>query len=429
MADNYIPSNFEPRFNSFVGKTGIIVGVLLMPPVFSLLFTVGPFIYNESKYLWIISILSIGASLIFILRRHKINSGKSLIYFACLVLVFIEIIFRLYVNLFAQQQKSALEEQSNFTYAADAAYVGHPFLQFIGKHKTALKGNEALGKLPPFNNFGFVGKDFKYEKDSNIIRVACLGESTTADGYPAILETYLNNHRTDSSMHYEVLNFGHAFWTTNHSVVNFALNVLDFHPDYIVIHHGWNEEKVRDAEPGEFRGDYFHDLKVFSPSKIYDRYLIRVSAFYRFVKFKFDQSPEWTTLVGVIEKKRERKQPQFQNLAELKPFERNLTSIINLALVNNIHVILTTLPHSTDPNIGLGWARVSIDQCNTVSRSIAHQFENKIQFADLDSMITGKHNEVFKDLGHVNDDGRKMKAEVIGELIHKSLPSFVQGNK
>jgi hypothetical protein len=47
------------------------------------------------------------------------------------------------------------------------------------------------------------------------------------------------------------MNFGHPYWTTNHSVVNFMLNVLDFHPDFVVIHHGWNEERARNFPPGE----------------------------------------------------------------------------------------------------------------------------------------------------------------------------------
>ena len=48
---------------------------------------------------------------------------------------------------------------------------------------------------------------------------------------------------------------------------------------------------------------------------------------------------------------------------------------------------------------------------------MAEEFKNKILFVDLDSLITGKHNEIFKDLGHVTDEGRTMKSEWIGKAI------------
>src|SRR4030095_14123746 len=104
---------------------------------------------------------------------------------------------------------------------------------------------EVTENLSTFNNFGFVGRDFAYAKPPGVIRIAALGASTTADGYPAMLEEYLNALQSNR---FEVMNFGQGYWTSAHVLVNFVLNVIDFAPDYIVIHQAANDELARASE-------------------------------------------------------------------------------------------------------------------------------------------------------------------------------------
>jgi hypothetical protein len=204
------------------------------------------------------------------------------------------------------------------------------------------------------------------------------------------------------------------------------LNVLDFNPDFIVIHHGWNEEKIRNAMPGEFRGDYTHTFKEFGAPDVPDRLPIRVSVIYRMLKFHFDKTPSWASLGGSIQVKRKESDANYNNLDELKPYRRNLENIIRVALQHNIKVVMTTLPHSSDPKIPMYYGFKSIDQCNAINRELAQQFRDTISFVDLDSLITGHHNEIFKDLGHITDAGRSLKAEAIGKVIAAQTQSISQ---
>ena len=395
----------------------MVTGLLLLPFVFEKIFAMGALRTGERDSLLTFSLLLIALSALFFFRRQKINATLALVFFSIVLLISVELIARLSVKVFGSSATiKTMREECNWTYLDSSAYAGHPFLQFTGKPAVALKGNKALGNLRPYNNFGFIGPDFQYAKPAGVIRVACLGESTTADGYPAFLENYLNSKRSDSNR-FEVMNFGHAYWTTNHSLVNFMLNVLDFHPDYIVIHHGWNEEKVRNVPPAEFRGDYSHAFKVFERPHITDKYPIRLSIIFRMMKFSYDKSPSWSSLGGSVQYPRKESGAAFANLDELKPYRRNLENIIDVALLRNIRVVLTTLPHSTDPHIPLYYAHTSIDQCNAITRGIAKGFKERISFVDLDSLLTGRHNEIFKDLGHVTDVGRTMKSEAIGTVI------------
>jgi hypothetical protein len=52
-----------------------------------------------------------------------------------------------------------------------------------------------------------------------------------------MMEDYLNAHASAGDGRFEVLNFGLGFYTTAHSLVNYVLNVVDYHPGYLVIHH------------------------------------------------------------------------------------------------------------------------------------------------------------------------------------------------
>src|SRR5205823_10805302 len=247
--------------------------------------------------------------------------------FNLLVLISVEVGARSAVKLFFPSKEVSLARRANFTYDELRKLTGHPFLQFNGISSTT--GNQRLGwyfsnlnsrplegvdsfkastgNLDIFNNFGFVGRDFAYAKPPGVIRIAALGASTTADGYPAILEEYLNARVAAQSNRFEVMNFGQGFWTSAHVLVNFVLNVIDFAPDYIIIHQAANDQHARAPET-EFRGDYSHYLKVFQQPRIIDRYILRVSVPYSALKYYLKQYPEWMFVEAASQIRR--KEPQ-----------------------------------------------------------------------------------------------------------------------
>ncbi|PYM02354.1 MAG: hypothetical protein DMF19_03425 [Verrucomicrobia bacterium] len=343
--------------------------------------------------------------------------------FNLLVLISIEVGVRSAVKLFFPNKEVSLARRAAWTYDELRRMTGHPFLQFNGVPSTTgeiyrvLKpggrGNQVTVNLSTFNNFGFVGRDFAYAKPPGVIRIAALGASTTADGYPAMLEEYLNARVAAQSNRFEVMNFGQGYWTSAHVLVNFVLNVIDFAPDYVIIHQAANDEHARASE-AEFRGDYSHYLKVFQPPRIIDRYILRVSVPYRALKFYLNPNPEWTFIEPASQIRR--KEPQRPlNARELGVFRRNIETIIDVASARQIKVVLTTMPHSTDeryPHL----QRHYIDQFNEVLRSIAAN-NDRLLFVDLDKLMTGKDNHLFLDVVHVNDTGRRMKAEYLGKCI------------
>jgi hypothetical protein len=400
-------------FRKFVSGYALIISLLIAPPIFERFFAMLSLFQGERVILWIASVLLMSISLYGFFGRLR----RTWVYFVLFNLVFlisVELGVRAAVKLFFPNKEVSLARRANFTYDELRKFTGHPFLQYKGVPSTT--GNQVTGNLSTFNNFGFVGRDFAYAKPSGVIRIAALGASTTADGYPGLLEEYLNARVAAQSNRFEVMNFGQGYWTSAHVLVNFVLNVIDFAPDYIIIHVAANDEGAR-APEAEFRGDYSHYLKVFQPPWIWDRYILRVSVPYRALKFYVNPNPEWMFVEAASHIPRKLPQRAL-NARELGVFRRNIETIIDVASARQIKVVLTTMPRLTDEHLHHidQFNAKGIDQENEVLRSIAANHD-RLLFVDLDKLMTGKENHLFLDAVHVNDTGKRMKAEYLGKCI------------
>jgi GDSL-like lipase/acylhydrolase family protein len=408
-------------FRTLIAAYALAIGVLIAPPIFDRGFSMLHLLARERPWLWAASVGVVLAGLYCRFGRWR-SWAVTFILFNGLVLTTVELGARFGIRQYFPQRQLELRRWGDATYEDLFAYQGHPFLQFTGKPRAALRGNRTLGNLSPFNNFGFIGGDFTYEKPPAIVRVAALGGSTTADGYPAIMESFMNHNTGDDAERYEVLNFGMGYWTSAHSLVNFVLNVVDFRPDYVIVHDGWNDAKIR-SSAADFRGDYAHALKVFDPPTfVPDRYLVRTSVVYRVIKLR-SGPPDWASLDRAVEWPRQ-KIGGFDHLHELKPFRRNVETVIQIARSRNITVVLLTVPRSRDPGKQYFYDAQHIDQVNEILRELAVKYASQILFVDLDRMMTGKMESAFRDVGHVDEEGQSFKAEQVGRTILTHRRSF-----
>jgi lysophospholipase L1-like esterase len=140
------------------------------------------------------------------------------------------------------------------------------------------------------------------------------------------------------------------------------------------------------------------------------------------LKFYLRGLPEWVFVEAATRISRERPE-RMLNKRELATFQRNIETIIELAIARQIKVVLTTMPYTTEEyseSIVYIKARPYIKQYNEVMRAIAKKYE-PLLFVDLDKLMTGKMNQHFVDVGHLDDDGKRIKAEHIGKLIAEDL--------
>ena len=150
----------------------------------------------------------------------------------------------------AKLHRYITENPDNLYYSR---YVPHPFLQYT-RPRTKVPGSDGN------YYYGFKALTLAdVPKPKGVIRIACLGASTTEDGFPELVQEYLG--RALPSEKIQVLNFGITWWSSVHSLVNYILNVVDFKPDYVVVEENCNDHQYR-GFPG-LRGDAAHAYRLF----------------------------------------------------------------------------------------------------------------------------------------------------------------------
>ncbi|MBK26753.1 MAG: hypothetical protein CME70_22320 [Halobacteriovorax sp.] len=385
----------KDKLIKLIGVMGLFIGPLYLPILFPHVFAMGEFglgeILASGSFCFAIIAFSV-CVLMGMIRSEKIILFCLSLY----ILLGAELAGRLIIksNPVAYEANKAWAKS---TYPNGAEFQGHPFLQFSGSNKWYR---------------GFPTKTPK--KNKTVSRVVTLGGSTTASGYPNKLQEIFNDKA-------EVLNFGQAYFTSTHTMINYFLNVIELKPDYLVIHQGWNDNVVRNTDDKTFRSDYAHALKSWELPFIPDLYLIRFSALYRHLKHKLTPYPSWRFIDSNLKIKRQETTENYKDLKELIPFKRNLRAIITSAMANKTKVVLTTQPFvSSGKNFDPGMAR-HIEQCNQIMRDLVSEFKPHVLFVDLYKLMQKKDDSIFTDFAHVNDSGLAIKAQHIGQAISEDL--------
>lgn len=348
------------------------------------------------------------------------GAGNKVSYKIAIVLLIVgyaELLLRLFVKYFlpflgrkipilSKVYQYITENPDNLYYSR---YTPHPFLQFTGPREPVqdVEGDYYLG----FNNI----KLSDIPKPEGIIRIACLGGSTTADGYPEFLQEYLTAH--GSSNHFQVLNFGMTWWSSVHSTVNYLLNVVDFNPDYLILHDSCNDHHYR-GFPG-LRGDCAHAYRLFLVPQSTGEAFFRFSLIYRIVTIFltwafpsiFRPYIEMKD-IGLLPGKTYNYDP-----SELYIIKRNIETICTIAESKRSRICLTTMPLSGERKFSEEHNQVyrpHTHDVNAIIRENAQQYHCLI--ADFDNLMTGRE-EFFSDAVHSSVEGNKMKAETVGKTI------------
>lgn len=299
--------------------------------------------------------------------------------------------------------------RSRYLFESSPLLVPHPFL--ILTNNPALEGT---------NELGFLGPDYAVPKPPGTYRIACLGGSTTQDGYVKLLQELLARRFPERTV--EVLNFGNPAWTTTQILINYLLNVRSAEPDLLIVLTGANEIKVRGYP--EFRADYAHAFGVLNrPARRPDAALMAGWNSYALVKWlAWSRAGRQPTieLTHVIQRPGALSRPLRSE--ELAPMERNLRDLIQLARSAGSVVLLASEPYSR-ARLEWGGARwiQHMEEAGALIRRVAA--EEGVPFVDLDAQITG-HEELFVDPIHLDPrTGVPVKAEILAAASAAQLES------
>lgn len=267
-------------------------------------------------------------------------------------------------------------------------------------------------------------------KDKNgrqTLRIFCLGGSTTqftdkkGIGWPSRLEGILSKKHPHLDI--QVYNAGRQWYSSQHTLINYVLNVRKFKPDIVIVMHAIND-LLHNADfsalsIGDFKSDYSHFL---GPT-------------YRMIKRK----TFWSSVFSIFKKVWFFKKKEIVDtdiFPGLDSFKYNLNALIKLAKNDNTQVILMSQPHllkdqMTDQESksllmvnyeAVGetkrWnsrtALSGMNQYNLATKSVARS--NNVHLIDLEKALP-KTLEYFNDEVHYTDRSFDLLADFIADQV------------
>lgn len=277
------------------------------------------------------------------------------------------------------------------------------------------------------NSLGFLSPEVSVEKHAGVLRIACLGGSTTEGGntlgYPGSFPGRLGPAlRKRTGREFEVLNFGMSSWTTAEMVSAWFLLVQDYRPDLVVLHEAVNDSEPRNW-PG-FRSDYVHYRRTWmiAPAPALLRPCLRSSDLAVWLLLG-RRAPTITDVAvqppdGPYAFDGARLPPQTA-----LPYRRNLLSIGRSARALGAQVLVATLPTRPafrDPAAERSTTqfRAGIAEHNAILLELAR--EEGWLWCDLVEAAAGigaAVEEHFLDLVHVDAFGNEWKASRMADAL------------
>jgi hypothetical protein len=342
---------------------------------------------NSMKYFVFLIVLSFGSLVVipYLLRRFLQKHTTKELFFSLTPTLFLIVVIYSFGNIY---------------YYLNQEHLFDPFLQ-----------------TPPS------AYHFDSPKDTNSIRVLCLGGSTTIYEYPTFLQQYFNDKKTKKK--YEVLNAGMSWYTSKHSLINYAAYCRKFDPDVVVVMHAIND-LYRSFSPPRFAiGKYESGYSHFYGPSINGA---KPESFFQFLYNNFRKI--W---FGKILKPRDFKINEFVSLMD---FENYLSQLVELIQQDGAKPILVSQGYLYQENMDiltqntLWMDRTFCEKNNTFpnSRSLAKAMdaynlitkeitENyQIQFIPAEKYLP-KNLDYFVDDVHYTTEGSTKLAKIIGDAI------------
>lgn len=256
---------------------------------------------------------------------------------------------------------------------------------------------------------------YTFHKPDDVVRIACLGGSTTMQTHPLYMKEYLELDFDD--VKYEVMDFGCNSWTSQESLINYLLRVQDFDPDYMILHHGINDMRPR-VYP-KYYPDYSHFRSSWSDQT---GSIIRYGASFSFtvnsiLYFKgitpFDIQ---NYVCQILPASQYVESPAIETM---RSFKRNIDTISTLATTNNTTVILA--PISYQPEL------LSKSEINMVEQHINYllEYAKNENIISIDTRWIFQNNtDVFIDPVHLNREGIQINTILFSTIIRDHLRGY-----
>jgi lysophospholipase L1-like esterase len=320
-------------------------------------------------------------------------------------------------------------------------YAPHHYLGYIPKPGYTAGNNR-------HNSLGFRGDEVAIPKPGGVFRIVAIGGSTTyttfvndyRQSYPYLLQEVL---RAKGFQSVEVVNAGVAGYASWESLMNLQFRVLDLEPDLILNYDSVNDVHPRIVFPYDlYRGDNTGGREAYTGPQetLWDASaVIRILrtqlgfrsplgglAFrrtYQYVPGNYALQFEEQKRNGTYPKGIFVEYPASEMLARNRPvyFERNLRNMIAICRENGVQMVLMTFAFSPlfteEPNASSEEYVTALREHNEVLKRLCR--EESVPCYDLAAQMP-IDRKLFVDGRHVNEEGSRVKAELIAAFLAKS---------
>ena len=348
--------------------------------------------------------------------------------------IFIETIFRIFFymlngRLFVPSKRIRYDQ----LYVEPSPYIPYKFKSSHRNEKGSLadyplhRGQIYFGNYKT-NNLGYLNgpngdRDVELQAKENLIRINCLGASTTGNyirkdnedfSYPNELENILNK----DSLKYEVNNFGVGGYNSADILVNFILNVVDTNPKIIILYHAYND--IDSYLTDNLMPDYSHSRKNLGETvwkfKLAEKIPTFPLGFMNYIAENlFPIVPRNSLIKNITKGKRDL---NINPKKGLKIYERNIQTIIDIAKAKNIKIILSSFCHFLYDDISNSKLHKTyhkiVKQENEVMLNLAKK--NNLTFVDNYKKIPHE-KKYFVDSIHFSPEGIKSIAKNFADAI------------
>lgn len=333
-----------------------------------------------------------------------------------LTCVVIEIGFRVYMFRFASRDRVIKWMRFDDIPRDALRIISHPYLSYsLNPEFRSLDGRDR------HNAHGFRGADIDAIKPEGVVRVACLGGSSTYDteiddsslAFPAQLERVLRDEYGRADV--EVVNCGVPGYASWESLVNLQFKVLPLDPDLVIVYHATNDVHTRLVPPEQYRPDnsgyrksWTQDLRWWDHSLVLHAIGVQAGFSQR------NNVPGWVR-VGEGRAPRDKREA-WLDANPPRYFRDNLENIAVLARHRGADVLLTSWaysPHEDDYAAEAAYQR-GFREHNTVSREVAAKLS--LPFFDF-AQVMPLDDELWDDGRHNTAAGARRKAELFAAFL------------
>jgi hypothetical protein len=255
---------------------------------------------------------------------------------------------------------------------------------------------------------------YPFKKPDNVIRIACMGGSTTMNKYPLFIKDYVE--RNDDGLTYEVMDFGCDGWTTFENLMNYMLRIRDFSPDIVFYHFGAN-----DGPPmlwPDYRVDNSHYriawqdqsgwlFRFFSKYSYLASGIMLYKGVYQFNLFNFVIQKTEPTVCN--------REPETDYL---RVYRRNLETLYSLIQQDGATLIVAPVPyHPALEHVHIGL----MDILNEDTRAFCR--ENAIPLIETQQVLN-EHPDFFIDIVHLYPPGIMLKSCLFAAMIRDVVRGY-----